>query len=228
MTTIALNIIERVAANLLDTDYVRWSLNDHLTNLNSAESQIVFFKPTSNTLSSIFQLVQGTRQDIPDDAIELVRITRYCGIDGETDGDEILPATLKDMDELLPGWRTDTANAQPIHSIFNDQDRKKFDVYPPQPDTDMGYIEAICSFNPTPLTSSTDLINLGDEYVEPIVNYMMFAAYSRDTASSMYAAERAVAHWNLFLSQVGRKDLIEQQYPKKRQDQYGNTSQSVS
>lgn len=237
MTTYASELILRVAGDLLDTDYDRWSLATHLANLNAGERQLVFFQPTSNTMAIPVKLREGTQQFLPYNAIELVEVSRNLGLDGKTNGSTILPVTKKDLDELYPEWRTDPSSATVIHFMFNDQNRTLFDVYPPQPSQNRGYVEVVHSYLPQEIKKfgTTEVIdsyqvpiNLGDEYQEPLVNYMMFAAYRKNAASSMYDAERSIAHWNLFLSQIGRKDLVEKQYPKRRPDQYGNTTQSVS
>jgi hypothetical protein len=237
MTTYASELILRVAADILDTAYDRWSLADHLSNLNAGERQLIFFKPSAKVKTESVRLVAGTRQSVPSSGVEFISLERNMGLDGKTAGATILPASPKDMNELYPEWRSDTASATAIHYMFDDQNREKFEVYPQQPSANRGYVEIVYSYLPNNITKfgTTEVIgnyqvpiNLADEYQEPLYNYMMFAAYRRNAASSMYDAERAVAYWNLFLAQVGRKDLVETQYPKRRPDQYGNSTQSVS
>lgn len=241
---LASTLIAEVAADIFDGDYERWDEDYHLASLNAGERQLVFFKPTAYIIAGVYQLAAGPRQSLPDGtssyqdpaaatllkAIELVEITRNMGTDGLTAGTAIVPVEIQDIDELYPGWRAVTAAATVQHVMFDKNDRTTFSVFPKQPSASMGWIEAVYSAVPTAIATvggsyAVDC-NLSDEYAEPLKNYMKFRAYSMDAANSQYSADRALAHWNLFLMQIGRKDLVEQRYPSRRN--YGNSNQQLS
>lgn len=224
--TLASVPIAEAQTDLFDPDGDRWTGTIMMNYLNAGEQQIAFFKPTAYVVTGVYQLVAGTKQSLPDgsasfqdpsantleQAVELVRFSRNMGSDGATAGDSIYTVNPVDMDELSPGWRSVTAAATVVNVIFNPDDRTVFDVYPAQPSSSMGWIEAKYSAVPTALTAGTDSLNLNDEYLEPLKVYMKFRAYSLDAANSQFARAQAVAFWNLFLSLIGRKDLVEQQY----------------
>jgi len=238
----ASQLIGEVAADLFDTGYDRWDEDYHLSSLNSAERQLVFLKPTSYVITAVYRLVAGPAQSLPDGsgsylsptgvthpaAIELVGITRNMGTDGLVAGASIHPVDPKDMDELCPGWRAVTAVATVQNYMFNKDDRTVFDVYPKQPSASMGWIEVVYSAVPPEIASvggSYDVdINLPDEYTEPLKQYMKYRAYDMDAGVSEYSADRALAHLNHFLTQIGRKDLVEQRYPRRK---HGNTDQQL-
>jgi len=230
MTVLASTLIEECAADF-DTDYGRWSQDNWLDYINAGERQMVYLKPSSYTLDTPFQLVEGILQSLPTGGIELIDIPRNMGTDGLTPGASIFKTNPKDLDDTIPGWRSTTAAATVVHFMFDPNDRKKFHVYPPQPAVSMGYVQAVYSAVPPVITKSGDsyavAINLSDEYAEPLKSYMRFRANSVDSQVSQFAYQRAVDAWNLFLTQIGRKDLIESRLPAKR-GQHGSVNQPVS
>lgn len=225
---------------MLDEGYDRWEEADWLDFLNSGERQLIFFKPSSYPVTGVYQLVEGTKQDLPDgtssyqnpsasnlaQAVELIDITRNMGAAGTTPGASIHKVNPKDLDELIPDWRSATASATVLHFMFDPNDRTKFEVYPPQPSSSMGWIETVYSAIPTEIAATGNNINLRDEYVEPLKNYMKFRAFSWDAQVSQFAYQRALDAWNLFLTQIGRKDLVERRLPAKR-GSHGNANQPV-
>jgi hypothetical protein len=243
--TSAADIIADVASDIEDTAYETWSQDDHLAYLNAAENLIAVLKPDSYNPDLIYQLQAGTRQQIPDGtatfldpdgntlprAIEVIRFGRNMGSDGETPGADIKLIAQSDMDEACPDWRSDIEDPEIIHAIFDKNDRRRFEVYPPQPSSGMGWMELIATAIPTPIEKDGDSydvsINLGDEYLQAIRAYMKFRAYGRDAKWSQFAAQRALDAWNLFVTMIGRKDLIEKQLPAMRGQNVAG-SQTVS
>lgn len=247
--TYASTLIEEVSNDLDDQwdgeEYTRWSQDDLLEYLNDAEKMLAFFLPSSYTPTLIYKLVAGTKQAFPDGTasflsptgsthpkvIEPIKITRNMGADGLTAGALILPIDPKDMDEVMPSWRSTTASANVIHALFDKSVRSRFEVYPPQPPAAQGYIEMVGSAVPSAIVKSGDsydvAINMGDEFIPTLKVYMRFRAYSRDAKSSQPAYARALDAWNMFLTLVGRKDLITNKLPDRR-GLNGNSNQPVS
>jgi len=235
-------LIEEVSHDLMDQfsgdEYSRWTQADLLRYLNAAEMQTVFFKPQSNVVTGTYRLIAGVAQSLPDGtssyqtpsavtlkkAIELISINRNMGTTGLVAGETIYPVDPKEMDSVVPGWRSVTASATVVHSMFDPDDRTSFDVYPAQPTSSMGWIEAIYSAVPDTIAVADDdyevAITLPDEYGPALRSYMKFRAYARDSKDSTYAYARSLDAWNHFLSLIGRKDLIESRLPSRRA--YGN------
>ena len=216
MTVLASTLIAECAGDLFDPGYDRWEQSDWLAYLNSGERQLIFFKPTSYTISTAFQLVEGTRQSLPSGSVELVDIPRNMGSDGSTEGASIFKVDPKDLDESVPNWRAYNASATVVHFMFDPNNRTKFDVFPKQPSSDMGYVDAIYSAIPTEVAAVGNNINLNDEYSEPLKNYMKFRALALDAQFSDFSYRRSLDAYNLFVTQIGRKDLVETKLPVKR------------
>lgn len=232
MTVLASDLMSECADDVLDPNYEdRWDQDDWLRYLNSGETQLVYFKPSANPKTDVFVLVEGPRQSLPTSGIELVDITRNMGTDGLTPGDTIHKVDPKDLDETMPAWRSASAAATVLNFMFDPNNRKEFEVYPPQPSSGFGYIEAIYSELPTKIVKSGEsyavAINLDDEYAEALKNYMIYRALRIDAQVSDAAYRRSLDSWNLFVTQIGRKDLVETRLPAKR-GKRGNTNQPVS
>lgn len=226
MTTTALTLIAECAADLFDDGYDRWTQPIWLAYLNSGERQLVFFKPTSNIAVTSFILVEGISQNLPTGGIELIDVKRNMGTDGTTPGASILRCDPKDLDETIPDWRDTTAAATVIHFMFDPNNRNQFDVYPKQPASSFGYVEAAYSKVPTEVPTVNDNINLNDEYSEPLKNYMKFRAYAMDAQISEFSYRRSLDAYNLFVTQIGRKDLMETKLPATR-GKHGNSNIGV-
>ena len=234
-------LITECAADLFDPDYDRWrATEDWLVYLNAGQRQVVFFKPTAKTITAVYQLVAGIKQTLPDgtssyqdpasqtlaEAVELIDIKRNMGSDGTTPGASIFPVNPKDLDDTVPDWRSATEAATVLNFMFDPNQRTRFEVYPPQPSSGMGWVEVIYSAIPAELPNVNTDISLKTEYAEPLKNYMKYRAFAVDAQNSRYAHERALDHYNLFLTQIGRKDLIERRLPTRR-GSHGNTDQPV-
>jgi len=238
-------LIDEVEQDLLDDDNDRWSADEHLANLNASEKLLVYLLPTAFVTTGVYQLVAGSRQSLPDgsssypnpsavdlpQAIELVNITRNMGTDGATPGNAIVPIDKEVLDQMLPNWHAYTADDEIDHCVMDPRDKNKFWVFPPQPDTGMGWVEAVYSSVPPDIEKSGESydvnINLDDIYAEPLKHCMKFKAYLKDAANSAHDAERALGEWNMFVVLIGRKDLIEKNYSSLRK-YYGNSNQNVS
>jgi len=232
MSTLVSELILEVSNDLFDQDsyapYARWDKSDLLSYLNEARLTTAFFKPESNENPMVYQLAAGSRQNLPDGstvdpdgavlpkAIELVRPVRNMGADGKTPGDSIYPVGPNDMDDVLPGWRSENPAATVQHVIIDPKDRRHFDCFPPQPTVNRGWIEIQCSAVPNAIVVSDSnyaiSINFAEEYVAALKAYTTFKAYARDSKSSQFALQRAMQAWNFYLTLIGRKDLVEKKF----------------
>lgn len=236
MATLASALIDIVERDLLDEDNDRWTAAEHLENLNAGERQLVYLLPTAYVVIGVYQLIAGTRQSLPDgtsnyqdpssatlaQASDLMEVSRNMGTDGLTDGNAITPIEKEVMNQMLPGWHTETASATVEHFIPDSKDPTAFYVYPPQPSSSMGWIESVYPGIPTEIASADSNINLDDIYTEALKHYMRFAAYSKNAATSQYDATRALGEFNKFVTLIGRKDMIERDLNGARRNLHGN------
>lgn len=207
MTTTAQNIIDKVESLLQDENNDRWSATDHLKNYNEGQKAIVVRKPDAYVKNENITLVAGTRQTI--DGFAIVDIVRNMGLQGGTPGQAITKIDRTVMDLASPNWHSGSASATVKHWMYDSRDPKRWWCYPPQPSSNQGKVDGIWCTAPPAATPSTTMVL--DEVYEPVLmDYMLFRAYSKDAANSVYARDRAVAHAQIFLSALGSQESAEQ------------------
>ena len=112
------------------------------------------------------------------------------------------------MDSENPDWHNATASNTADHYVFDEDAPTTFYLYPPQTGTP-GHVEINYSNSPTDLGSLPATIDLPDIYMNPILDYVLYRAYSKDTE---YAGnqQRSSAHYQAFqntLLQKSQSDL---------------------
>jgi len=217
-------IIDRASKLLLDETNVRWSTTELLDWLNSGQNEIVILKPDTHVTVVEYQLVAGTKQSIPDgtsdfqdssdatvDAgIVLLDIVRNMGTDGETPGRAIQIVDREIMDSMNPDWHGDTASAQVLYYMFNNDAPKIFYVYPQQPSSDQGYVEVQYSSKPTPVDSYAvdSYIDLDDVYENVLLDYILYRGFAKDNSQESNA--KAAAYYSQFRAALSGKDQMEE------------------
>lgn len=213
-------IFSEADAVLLDTAKIRWPDAEKLVYLNAGQRQIVFFKPDAYVVNDVYSLVAGAKQSIPDgtssfqnaasatlkEGVALVKIVRNMGADGLTPGAIISPIGSDFLDSYNPDWHTESQVAAAKNYILNNEDPKRFYVTPPNNGT--GYVEAIYSALPADVVTAATVITLADVYRDSLLNYVLFRCYDKDAAFSPLNAQRAAGKWNLFVTSLGRMDLV--------------------
>lgn len=200
-------ILAKAAIVLNDTAYERWTAPELLGWLNDGQRAIVIHKPNACVKNVSVQLVAGTKQTIPADGVQLIDIPRNMGAAGATPGAVVRLTGRANLDAYVPNWHSSTPSAVVKHFMFNALDPKHFYVYPPQPATSMGYVEAIYGATPVDVTTGT-AISLDDIYETPLLDYVLYRAFSKDTEFAPDPT-RAAAHQQAFLAAVGGKAQAE-------------------
>ena len=217
-TLTARSIVNKAKIIVQDNTGVRYPDSEFLGWCNQAQRDVVAVKPDAYVKNVPVQLVAGTKQSLPADGTVLVDVKRNMGADGTTAGKTIRMVPQGVLDALNPDWHTTAASATGLHYVFDKRDPKHYYVYPPQPATGMGYVEIIHSATPTDCTLAEfdgvstgevdSVIALDDAYESPLLDLMLYRAYSKD---SKYAgnAGRAAAHRAAALEALGVKEAAE-------------------
>jgi hypothetical protein len=160
MTITATTIINRVAAQLLDINNVKWSRTQLLDWISVGQRMVVMLQPNATNTIEAVQLVAGTRQRIPSNGWMLLDILRNMGTDGTSPGRAVRLISRKLLDAFDPTWHSDSQSDPVQNYLFDAQDQESFFVYPPS--TGNNYIEINYSALPTPLTSESQNIFVQD------------------------------------------------------------------
>lgn len=205
-TTKAVSLVDRAALLIQDTGFVRWTKVELLGWLNDACKEVVVHRPDASTVYAPFPCEAGTRQSLPSAALRLIDIPR------NTSGGPVTQVDRAVLDEQLPTWHTLPAvPASAVeHFCYDSRDPATFWVYPRVEASTS--IDIVYSSVPADITSAeTDLsdipdetLNVSDAYANAVLDYMLYRAYSKDTA---YAGNmsRAQMHLQGFATTLGIK-----------------------
>lgn len=235
-TILASAIIDRVELELHDTGNVRWAANELFEHLKSGERQICALKRDAYVVNDVYQLVAGIKQTVPDGTsnyqnpsaetlnagLILKKLIRNMGTDGVTAGNSIRLITLEALEAVKPDWPSTAASATVLHYMYDPEtDPKHFYVYPPQPGSSQGYIEAAFGAIPTAISSISSAINLDDTYDDALFNWVLHKAVLKDNDDT-FGFEMSQMYYNLFLQSLGIMEREEKKdNPKRRENTNG-------
>jgi hypothetical protein len=205
MTT-AQDVIDKAENVLQDILNARWGAPELLGWYNDGQKAIVVRKPDAYVKNEAFVLIAGTRQSVP--GFVVIDIVRNMGTAGTAPGDAITKIDRAEMDLANPSWHTDVASATVKHWMYDDRDPSRFWVYPPQPGSAFGFVDAIWSAAPPDALLATAMA-LNAVYEPVLIDWILFRAYSKDAANSLYSRDRAVAHAQMFLAALGSQESAE-------------------
>ena len=207
-TVTCTQVITRCAYVLVDETNVRWTVTEMIGWINDACREIVVAQPEANAKIANVPLVAGTKQVLPAGAIALGRLTRNMGVGGATPGEAPRQTTQMLMDLFRPAWHADTATLVVKNFMKDTRTPRIFYVWPPM--SGATNVEAEYSAIPTPVTAGADVIPLDDFYVNPIVDYVLYRAFSKDVELAGMASKadqhRAAFEQTLGLTKQGEAE----------------------
>jgi hypothetical protein len=213
------NIITRVQDTLQDTTSVRWPEAELLRYINDAQREIVNFKPGASSKTANMQLVTGTLQSLPTEGLRLIKVTRNMSdASGGATGARAIRLVNSDiLNTQEPDWNNPSVSGDAAHGttvkhyVFDDDDPRKFYVYPGVAGN--AYVEIVYSKSPTDLSSASSTIDVDDIYGNAIVDFVLYRAYMKDAeyAANSQRAGGLVDPNNDPVSNIGSVPKIMQQ-----------------
>lgn len=174
---LASDIIDRARIVLNDADGIRWLDAEMLKWINDGQRVIALVRPDASVGNSTLTLAAGTKQSIPNDGLRLLDVVR--NIDGSGNGGRVVRHVDRDvLDTQNPTWHSETGVATVKNYIYDNRDPKTFYVYPPALATSK--VEIVYSKNPTDVTATSSTVAIADIYADPLLNYVLHRAYSKD------------------------------------------------
>lgn len=201
MAITAQSIIQRVVITLQDTTSIRWPANELVRYLNDGQREVAMLRPDATVTNATKTLIAGAKQGLPTDGSKLLDITRNTGGNKRA----IRMTTRIILDSQLPNWQNATGVTEILHYTYDPRDPKVFYVYPPAASTGAS-VELVYSAYPANIaepadgalyTAITGEISLPDIYANPLADYVLYRAYTKDTEFAGNAA-RAQAHYGAF------------------------------
>lgn len=212
----ASEIMNRASRILLDEDYTRWTMTELAEWLTDALREVALVVPKATSKNIVVELVEGTRQALPSDCQQLLRVVRNVDVDGDNRvGKGVITIVERaGLDSQNPNWHDGQyVRFRPYarHFVFDETDPLTFYVWPGNDGT--GNIEAVVSVIPAPIkpitggdpeTLSSYDVPLGviDVYANAILDYTLYRAYCKD-AQNAGAANRAALYYQQFSASLG-------------------------
>lgn len=206
-TTTLKQVIDRCKITLqeITTDGTRWS-NQELVDWAGEFYQLASsVNPAEFADIQEFSCVAGTKQDAAQDVVQIIEITR------NTDGTKMpIVATTKNvLDSTRRGWHGELESINQEVFILDERYPRIFYVWPPA--TANSKIEIVAITVPekhqlADYTGGVATVKCTDRLVPPMVDYILFRAYSKD-ADFAGNQQRSDTHYRTALQslQAGRE-----------------------
>tara|TARA_R110002110_G_scaffold48137_1_gene143873 strand:- start:18507 stop:19232 length:726 start_codon:yes stop_codon:yes gene_type:complete len=207
-TISATNLILRIRDTLQDTTGVRWLDAELLRYLNDAQREIVNLRPDSSADHSNVQLATGTEQVIPDVGLRLIKVVRNMNAaGGSATGKRVIRIVDREiLDTQEPDWHDPTVSGAAAHTtvvkhyIFDEDDPRKFYVYPGVAGN--AFVEIVYSRSPTDFANGSSAVSyLDDTYANAIIDHVLYRCYLKD-AEFAGNQQRASTHYGLFTASI--------------------------
>lgn len=192
------DIVRRVEFLLNDHKNVRWTLPELFDWINDAGNAVVVKLPTARAITASIPLQGGALQSLESsssDAILLLDVTRNMMPDG-TVGRAIRIVDRQLLDDQEPDWYLKKRSGRILHYTFDERSPRTFYVYPPAIDGTM--VEVLYSERPPQIAHKNDSLDLSNQYIEAVVNYVCFRALSKEAEEGMPAM--AAAYYQAFIN----------------------------
>lgn len=213
------NDLLRAAATVLndyerdheEARFLRWSEGELIDWINEGAAQVMVYRPAAGARIETMELGAGPLQDVlPDGALMVMDVVRNITKDGQP-GRAIRRVDRSQLDSILPDWYSLPETAEIRHYCTDDRAPKTFYTYPPAKDG--AQVEVLFAQVPDKVERPEDVLMLDRIYQAPLVNYMVYRAFAKD---SEYAnGQVAAAFYQAFLGPLGAQSEQQGAYSPK-------------
>lgn len=173
-----------------DAANYRWSDAELLDYLNAGMRQIVSLLPEANTVETIEDT--GTsrvaRQVLPAGGIKFIRVGRNYADDGVTPQGTVRYVEKDVLDTYDPDWEYVTSQVDGPnyfqHFCHDKREPLVYYLFPP-PVADNKRYAAVYSAIPTEMTAVGNTYPLRDEYINPVVMYLVYRALTKESRQTL-------------------------------------------
>jgi hypothetical protein len=159
---------------------------------------LILVRPDAGAQTDNVELVAGILQTLPSTALRMLDITRNMGSGGSTPGKIITPADRKHIDYSNLLWPAATGDIAVDNFSYDKENPRIFYVTPPVSSTVSVFVEMQVSQLPTTITATDDDPGVSDLFFEPLVQYMLYKAFSADDESVEF--QKAMAYMQNFFN----------------------------
>lgn len=205
MAVAASDILLGAITQMQDVTNVRWTIAELCRYYNDGQRAVATVRPDALVKTAACPLVVGTRQTLPADGVKLIEPVRNTG--GTQRAVRMVAREI--LDAQVPGWHSLPGKAEIVHVMYDLREPLAFYTYPPAAlgaSLDLTYsAKTVDIAIPAAGAAVTDVagnLSLSDQFANPLRDYILFRAYSKD-ATYTANAPRADKHLQLFADQLG-------------------------
>lgn len=210
---LASDVITPARDALFDTSGTRWADAELLRYLSHGQVVIVGLRPDAYALTETIRLAGGTLQSIPAAGTRLLRVVRNrAAVAADAAPGRAVRITSREaLDTEDPNWHTRRPSARIEHYMVDPYTPRQFYVYPaalgavgavPAGGQPASHIEIVYSANPAPVTTVGVTLPLGDQFLTPLVEFILYRAFAKDS-SAAGNMQRAQMHLQAFAQALG-------------------------
>ncbi len=215
----AKDIMLRVSVDLLDSDHVRWPLEELARHIEDAVKVIIVAKPSAASTLMELTLVKGTKQALPDNIVQLLDIVRNLEGTNGAAGRIVRSTSRAELDANAPRWHDPSYvpfRREVRQFVFDELLPKNYFVFPGNDGT--GRVEAAVSKLPPLITdlqngNVTDIdtwdveVGIPDQYQPVVQDYVLYRANGKEDTAADPA--KAVQHFQAFATALGIQSQVE-------------------
>lgn len=194
------DLLERASRLLNDESRTRWTSTELIEWINDGQFAICALHPAAYSSEVTVTLVAGVRQTLPSGSTKLLG-----PVLNDSDDSVATHCDRNALDAAMPDWRSSTyADATVVHYMYDPgSDPLEFVVYPAQPAATTATLTVVTAQNPPAATAASSL-PLEEKYREPLLNYMLYRAFSKDAEEgSGQMAQAFFSAFNDSMAKVG-------------------------
>lgn len=212
------SVIDEFERKILDESNDDTDEAENIGIFNNCIRTMINLAPKIHSETESVRMAAGVLQFLPAKGFELVDIPFNMGADGNVPGVMVRETTLKIMADLYPQWNTDPVSAEIEHFMKDDNEERRFYVYPPVTDQTQVWVLVQMSTLPTPVVYDVDgdwrllTIPVEDQYINAIHNGMLYL-YFDDDSDNPGNTPRSQNFYQRFMTAL----QIETTKPKQRQ-----------
>lgn len=181
------SVIDQFERKILDESNDDTTEAENIGIFNNTIRTMILYVPKIHSKTGAVLLAPGVLQFLPAQGIELVDAIMNMGDDGATPGIPLRESTLKIFNDLWPQWTTDPEATVIEHFMKDDNEERRYYVYPQVHSTTQVYILIQMSTLPDPVVYDVSgdwkllTIPVEDLYIDAIFNGMLYQFYDDDT-----------------------------------------------
>ena len=182
------SILDKAELLLIDETNIHWSEDELLGWLNDAYKVIVKLVPQSSVKRISYTGLTANKpdQDLPSDSIVLLGM-HY----NTASGKDVSMIGREALDSSVSGWYTQSGTGDIKHYVYDALNPKLVWLYPnPTINTS---VEISYSFVPSNADTTGDC-HLDDTYVTSIIDYILYRAYLKDSATGGDSNRATIAY----------------------------------